>query len=229
MAFGYPVNLELAGRRVVVVGAAAVADGKVEGLLDAGATEVLVVAEGPGARLDRLAADARVRIERRPLRPEDLDGALLLIAARSDPASNAVLAREARARGVLVNVMDDVPNCDFAAPAVVRRGQLVVSIGTGGASPALARRLREELSERFGPHWAELVRVLSEVRTETLPHLGDLGERARRWRVALDLDEAERLVRAGRSDELRARLGERLTRSREAATGAAVVRNPAGG
>ena len=88
--------------------------------------------------------------------------------------------------------MDDVPNCDFAAPAIVRRGDLVVAIGTGGRAPALASRLRAELGERFGPDWTELVEVVGRVRTATLPHLPDFEDRSRRWKAALDLDELER-------------------------------------
>jgi precorrin-2 dehydrogenase/sirohydrochlorin ferrochelatase len=111
---------------------------------------------------------------------------------------------------VLVNVMDDVPNCDFAAPAVVRRGDLVVAIGTGGRAPALARRLRAELAERFGPQWTELVDVVGRVRTATLPHLPDFEDRSRRWKAALDLDELERLVGSGQADLAATRLRDRL-------------------
>jgi siroheme synthase-like protein len=171
---------------------------------------VLVVATTPAAHLDELEALDRVRVERRPWRPEDLDGAAICVAWSSRPEVRDAIARAARERGVWVNVMDDVANCDFAAPAVVRRGELILAIGTGGASPALARRLREELDERFGEHWAEIVSVLREVRESTLPLLPDLAERSRRWRAALDLDEAEKLVVAGRSAELRERLRARL-------------------
>ncbi len=213
MPFGYPAFLELSGRRAVVIGTGAVAEGKVEGLLAAGAAALLVVAGGPAERLDALAADRRVRIERRTWRPEDLDGAFVCVAWSEDPAVRATIAREARARGVLANVMDDVPNCDFAAPAVVRRGDLVIAISTGGRSPALARRLREELSERYGPEWADVLEVLRRVREETLSALPDLAERSARWHAALDLREAEELVRQGRAEELRARLLERLVGS----------------
>jgi siroheme synthase-like protein len=210
LPFGYPAFLEVSGRRSVVVGAAAVAEGKVEGLLDAGADDVLVLAEGPATRLARLERHAHVRVERRGWRPEDFRGASVVVASRSDPEANAALAREARSHGALVNVMDDVSNCDFAAPAVVRRGDLLLAIGTGGASPALARRLREELSIRFGEHWKEVVEVLRQVREDTLPLLPDYGERARRWREALDLGEAEDLALQGRTAELRVRLIRRL-------------------
>jgi precorrin-2 dehydrogenase/sirohydrochlorin ferrochelatase len=132
------------------------------------------------------------------------------VASSDDPGERDEIARAARERGVLVNVMDDVPNCDFAAPALVRRGDLVIAVGTGGRSPAVARGVREVLEARFGPEWADALSVIAEVRMETWPALGDLRTRARRWRAALDLDEAVSLVREGRPDELRRRLTKRL-------------------
>jgi len=212
--FGYPVSLELANHCGVVVGTDAVALGKVEGLLAGGATDVLVVAEGPTRRLDRLRQDPRVRVERRPFRPEDLDGAFLCVASATTREERDAIARAGRTRGVLMNVIDDVANCNWAAPAVVRRGDLVIAIATGGASPALARRLREELEQRFGHHWAEIVELVGRVREETLPLLSDLEERAQRWRLALDLDEAEALVRTGRREDLHDRLVGRLVGDR---------------
>jgi siroheme synthase-like protein len=113
--------------------------------------------------------------------------------------------------------MDDVPNCDFAAPAVVHRGDLLIAIGTGGRSPALARKVREDLEQRYGEEWAEVLEVVGAVREETLEALPDLSVRARRWRLALDLDEAAALVRAGLSDELRRRLLGRLLAGEEVA------------
>jgi precorrin-2 dehydrogenase/sirohydrochlorin ferrochelatase len=194
MPFRYPVFLELEGKRAVVIGATAVRGGKDEALLSA------------GAAVDVFA--------NRAWRPSDLDGAYVCVASSDDPDERDAIARAARERGVLVNVVDDVSNCDFAMPAVVRRGDLVLAIATGGASPALARRLRVELAERFGPEWAQILEVLREVRGETLGALPDLAERSRRWRAALDtaLDsgEAERLIREGRRDELKALLLARL-------------------
>jgi siroheme synthase-like protein len=210
MAFGYPVLLELSGRRAVVVGELAVEAGKVEGLLAAGA-EVTVVAKGPEAALARLEADPRVTVHRRGYRgPADVSGAVLCVAHAAEPWVRNAIAADARAGGVLVNVMDDVPNCDFAAPAIVRRGDLVIAIGTGGRAPALASRLRAELSERFGPGWTELVDVVGRVRAETLPLLPDFEDRSRRWKAALDLDELERLLAAGQPDLAATRLRGRL-------------------
>jgi siroheme synthase-like protein len=211
-AFGFPVNLELRGRRCVVIGSQAVREGKVEALVAGGADEVLVLAEAPAGRLDEVARLDGVRAVRRRWRATDLDGAFLVIAHDRDPRERDAIAREARARHALVNVIDDIPNCDWAAPAIVRRGELLLAIGTGGASPALARRVRERLEEEFGPEWAEVVRVLREVREETFPALPDLAVRADRWRAALDPDEAAELVRSGKAEELRTLLRDRLLR-----------------
>src|SRR6266498_2061480 len=176
--FAYPISLDVAGRRAVVVGA--------------GAT-----------------------IARRGFDPADLDGAFLCVASSDDPEQRAAIFAEARARGVLVNLVDDTDHCDFAAPAVVRRGELVIAVSTGGRSPALASRLRRLLEERFGPEWEELSALLGEVREQTLPLLPDVGERSRRWRQALALEELEELARAGRLEQARERLLDRLVGPRE--------------
>ncbi|HEY6567702.1 MAG TPA: bifunctional precorrin-2 dehydrogenase/sirohydrochlorin ferrochelatase [Actinomycetota bacterium] len=210
MPFGYPVMLEIAGRRCVVIGSDAVRDGKVEGLLAAGADDVLVVAEGPADRLHDLETIDGVEVERRAWQAADLNGAFMCVAASRDPGERDAIAREARTRRVLVNLLDDIPNCDWATPSVVRRGELVVAISTGGASPALAKKLRMLLTDEFGEEWSEIVAVLRQVRTDTLPSLPSFSERARRWSEALDLDEAKTLVREGRANELAARLRERL-------------------
>ena len=190
MPFAYPVFLELSGKRAVVIGAQAVAGGKAAALAAAGA-EVTVLENGAWS-------------------PADLEGAFVCVAHSSDPSERDAIALAARDRGVLVNVMDDVSNCDFAAPAVVRRGDLVLAISTGGRSPALARKLREDLDARFGAEWAEVVEVLREVRQETLSYLPDLRERSRGWNEVLDLEEAATLVSSGRRDELKANLLGRL-------------------
>jgi siroheme synthase-like protein len=213
MSFGYPVSLELADRKAVVIGDEAVRQGKVDALVAAGG-RVTVVAEGPAAKLRQFEKDPRITLLRRRFHPDDLNGAFICVASSEDPEERASIYREGRGRRVLVNVMDDVAHCDFAAPAVVRRGDLTIAIGTGGRSPALARRLREELERRFGPEWEEILRLLGEVREETLAELPDVAERSERWSEALDLDELETLVGSGRGDEAREILRRRLVGAR---------------
>jgi uroporphyrin-III C-methyltransferase/precorrin-2 dehydrogenase/sirohydrochlorin ferrochelatase len=106
--------------------------------------------------------------------------------------------------------MDDIPNCDWAAPSIVRRGGLTLAISTGGASPALAKKLRLQLSATFGEEWSEVLSVLREVRASTLAFLPDISDRAARWGAALDTAEASALVREGRGNDLRERLIRRL-------------------
>jgi precorrin-2 dehydrogenase / sirohydrochlorin ferrochelatase len=210
MPFGYPVMLELSGRRCVVLGAGAVREGKVEGLLAAGADDVVVVATGPAEHLGRLERIDAVSVDRRGWQAGDLDGAFLVVASSSGAEERAAIAGAARARRALVNVMDDIPNCDWSAPGVVRRGELVLAIATGGASPALAKKLRAHLATEFGEEWSDVLVVLRDVREDTTPLLPDLATRAARWNGALDLDETATLVREGRADELSARLRARL-------------------
>jgi siroheme synthase-like protein len=208
--FAYPISLDLVRRPAVVVGELAVAQGKVEGLLSAGA-EVTAVATGPEDLLAALEWEPSVTVIRREYRAGDLAGAFLCVASSGDPEERRAIFHEAGQRGVLLNVMDDPAHCDWAAPAVVRRGALQIAVSTGGRSPALARRLREELEERFGPEWERLAELLGEVRDESLAWLPDFHERARRWQEALDLDELAALLREGRTEEARRRLVERLS------------------
>jgi precorrin-2 dehydrogenase/sirohydrochlorin ferrochelatase len=209
MAFGYPITLEVEGRRAVVIGRTAVAQGKADGLAEAGA-HVTVISPGPRQALDWLEAHERVTILRRDYQPGDLEGAFVCVASSDDPQVRAAIHAEGRWRKVLVNVMDDVPHCDFAAPALVRRGDLAIAISTGGRAPALARRLREQLSKQFDERWGELLDLLGEVRAETLPDLPNYRERARRWQEALNAEVLLQLIAEGRRHEARAFLLRRL-------------------
>ncbi|MEA2551410.1 MAG: precorrin-2 dehydrogenase [Actinomycetota bacterium] len=210
MPFAFPISLDLAGHRCVLIGSLPLREGKVDALLAGGATEVVVIATEPADTLDELERRYAVRVLRRAWEPADLDDVTLCIAWAPTQDERDRLAREARARGVLVNVVDDIPNCDWAMPSVVRRGELVLAISSGAASPALTKKLRLRLQAEFGEEWAEVLAILRDLREETMPLLPDLSVRAERWSAALDLDEAASLVRAGEAPELRRRLRERL-------------------
>jgi precorrin-2 dehydrogenase/sirohydrochlorin ferrochelatase len=212
MPFGFPIFLELTGKRSVVIGNDAIREHRVQDLLAAGADDILVVATGPGPDLEAVEDLGGVTVERRGWQADDLNGAFLCVAASRDAGERTAIAREARCRRVLVNVMDDIPNCDWSTPSIVRRGELTVAIATGGASPALSKQLRLRLSETFGEEWAEILVVLRRVREETMEALPDFSTRAKRWAEALDIDEAIALVRAGDAGELARRLKDRLLR-----------------
>lgn len=203
MPFAYPVSLELRNRGCVVIGGGEPAEQKVQGLLDGGATAVVVIADEFTLALERLGADAHVDLVRRRYRRGDLAGAFLAVVAAGDPDLHAEVAADAEEHRVLLNAVDDPAHCHFATPSIVRRGDLVLAVSTGGKAPALAKHVRHELAERYGPEFSALVDLLGEARgrarrRQTLP-LEDWGQR---WRRAL-AEDLSALVRGGRTDEAR--------------------------
>jgi siroheme synthase-like protein len=203
MAFAYPVSLEVAGRRAVVVGGAPVAEERARSLLDAGAC-VTVIGERPTDALEELGRRGDVTLVRRAYRRGDLRGAFVAVAATGDASVNARIFAEAQKRRVLLNAVDDISHCHFAVPSILRRGDLVVAVSTGGKSPALARRLREALAREVGPEYGVLVDLLGDVRREMLERrTATPAAWASRWRKALDHDLVG-LVRQGRLGEVRA-------------------------
>ena len=159
----YVACLRLDGRRCVVVGGGDVGLEKVEGLLTCAAAVTLVAPEAH-PELARLAAEGSIVWERREYRPSDLEGAFLVIAATAVSEVNIAVYEDAEARAMLVNVVDVPPLCNFILPAIVRSGPLAIAISTAGASPALAKRMKREISELFGEHYAQLALLLNEVR-----------------------------------------------------------------
>ncbi len=192
----YPVLLDLRDAPCLVVGGGAVACRKAAGLCAAGA-RVTVVAPAVGP------LPAEVTVHRRPYAPDDLAGARLVVAATDDPAVNARVAQDARARGVWVNVADDPDAGDLVLPAVAARGALRIAVSTGGASPALARRIREALEAAYGAEYGELVQLLWRLRRSWEPRAiagGVPGARRRHaWEQVLDLPLLDYL-RAGEVD-----------------------------
>jgi precorrin-2 dehydrogenase/sirohydrochlorin ferrochelatase len=174
----FPVFLKLEGRRALVIGAGQVAEGKIRGLLEAGA-RVEVVAPMAAPQVKKWASEGRILWKRRKFTPADLDEAFLAVAATGSRELNAEISSAARARRVLLNAVDDPRHCDFYYPAVVRRGELAIAISTGGQSPALAQRLRHELEAQFGPDYAEWVAELGRVRQRLADEVPD-GESRRK-------------------------------------------------
>lgn len=202
MPFGYPVMLEVRERRCVVIGGGAIGEGKVRGLLDAGA-HVTVIDPEPTSGLTDLAGEGRVTLVLRSYRPGDLKGAFVAIAATDDGAVNARAFDEAGAEGVLFNAVDDPRFCEFSVPSILRRGDLMLTLSTGGKSPALAKALRKKLDRQFGEEYGELVDLLAQIRQEAMP-FREVGfdEWASRWESALT-DDLAGLVREGRHEQVR--------------------------
>lgn len=198
----YPVFLDIAGKPTVVIGGGQVALRKAEGLLDAGA-QVTVVSPALHPDLEALAAAGRVKHVAREYRPGDLDGHVLAIVCTDDSSLNAAVAHEGKQRGVWVNAVDDLANCDFIMPSIVRRGDIVVAVSTSAGSPAMARKLREDLQEFLTEEYALMLDLVAEVRRE----LRDRGLSVEPdvWNAALDA-EVKRLLGQGNLDEAKQRL-----------------------
>lgn len=199
MAPPYPVNLVVEGRSCLVVGGGEIAARKVAGLV-ACAARVHVVGPRVG---EAVRAQAGVTWEERPYRRGDLDGRRLVIAATDDPEVNGAVYADAEAAGIWVNGADDPEHCSFTLPSVIRRGSLLVTVSTGGRSPALARWLRERLEEEIGPEYEVLLDLLAEER-ETIKASGRSTE-GLDWQSALDSDMLG-LIRSGDVMHARERL-----------------------
>jgi len=223
----YPIFMEMRGRRVLLVGGGHVALEKIGKLADAEA-EVTVVAPALRPEVRAFIEVGRARWLDRAYQRGDVQGFDLVFIATDDGEVNTAIAAEARAAGIWVNAADDVANCDFILPALATRGRIALAASTGGASPALARWLRERLEEFLDDEVVALADVLAEVRvlarqrdrecaascnrTRTPPPLlcGDCPNRVTpdQWQAAID-PELRALLRAG--DTARAR--ERLERT----------------
>ncbi len=198
----YVACLRLRGRRCVVVGGGEIGLEKVEGLLACGG-EVTLVAPDAVPELRELAEEGSIAWERRAYEPSDLERTFIVIAATDDSDVNIGIYEDAERRAMLVNVVDVPPLCNFILPAIVRQGSMAIAISTQGASPALAKRMKREISEQFGPAYAELAVILNEVRgwaKGTLPTYNDRRDFFEGI-VNGDPDPVE-LIRAGRTDEV---------------------------
>jgi siroheme synthase-like protein len=198
----YPIFVDVTDRPVLVVGGGNVAEGKVQGLLTANAALTLVAPELTD-ELRELVAAGRIRHTDREYDAGDLEGYAICFVATDDGAINARVAADCRARGIWVNAADDPANCDFILPAVVRSGSITLAASTGGSSPAMARRLREELTAFLDEDYAPLAQLLADVRTEV--RTAGLRPDPETWQAAIDAT-LRTLVAQGRIDEARDRL-----------------------
>jgi precorrin-2 dehydrogenase/sirohydrochlorin ferrochelatase len=196
---GYPVNLQLDGRRCLVLGGGAVAERKVVGLLTAKA-KVLVISPSLTPALQELASQGQISYHQSEYRPGTMDKPFLLICATDDAGVNDQAAQEGQSQGSLVNVVDNPGVCDFTVPAQFTRGDLQITISTAGKSPLLAKIIREELEERYGPEFGQLLAKIGGYREEGKRRSGTSGGRQRQWRERLD-HEVLALLRAGKINE----------------------------
>jgi len=201
----YPVNMILTGRRCLVVGGGNVAERKVFALLESGAI-VTVISPTVTSNLAEWALQERLTHLPKTFEKGDVDGYLLVMCATDSPAVNRQAAEEAKQSGALANVADAPELCDFTLPARLRQGSLMISVSTGGQSPALARELRNELAETYGVEYAYYLEMAGRLRREWQASCASSEERCQRWKEVKGFDpEVLDLLRQGRMEEAEVR------------------------
>lgn len=195
----YPIYLDMAGRRCLVIGGGAVAERKIAGLLDAGA-QPTVISPAITDTIARWAKEHLIELIARRYQSSDLAEHEICFVATDDGAVNAQVFGDGRRLGVWVNAADDPAHCDFILPSVLRRGDLTIAVSSGGASPALSRTIREELELYFTEEYDLLVQFAAEARAEL--HARGLTVSFETWRRALSGDVRQLLMRG---DVVRAR------------------------
>jgi precorrin-2 dehydrogenase/sirohydrochlorin ferrochelatase len=195
----YPIFVDLRGKRTVVVGGGVVAQRKIESLLEYGAVVTLISPEAT-PRLQEMAADGVICWLRRPYRPGDLEGAIIVVGATISKEANTLISAEANERGVLVNIVDDPELCSFIVPSVLSRGSLLVAVSTQGRSPSLAQMVRRRLEEAIGPEYGLMADLMGRLRPEVLRMGASEAERASIWKRVL-ASRAMELLREGRIEE----------------------------
>ena len=183
----YPVCLDISGERCVVVGGGEVAERKAAGLLECGA-KVVLVARDLITELRVMKDAGKIKHVANDYTKECLEGAFLVIGATDREDVNEKVSQDARDRGILVNIVDVPARCNFIVPSVFRRGDLLVAVSTGGKSPALARRLREEIEERYGPEYGTLLGIMGDLRGRIIARGASSAENRVLFESVLDSD-----------------------------------------
>ncbi len=201
----YIACLRLRGRRALVIGGGAMGLEKTEGLLACDG-DVTVIAPDAGPELEALAAEGSIRWEQREYAgPEDLEGIFMAIACTDSTDTNIRIYEDAERRAMLVNIVDVPPLCNFILPAIVRTGPLAIAISTAGASPALAKRIRNQIADEYGEPYAKLAIMLNDVRGWAKGTLPTYQDRKAFFESIVNGDpDPVELLRQGDEDAVRA-------------------------
>jgi precorrin-2 dehydrogenase/sirohydrochlorin ferrochelatase len=194
----YPLLLNIRGKKCLVVGGGEVALRKAQMLLEHGAA-VEIVSPSFCPELDALVKDGAIRAAERAYKTEDLNNALLVVAATDDVKINKKIAAEAGRKGILINVVDEPDISDFIVPSYFRHGDIIVAVSTSGKSPALARKIRSELETDLKAEYAQLAVIASEVRRE-LKERG-VTVSGDDWQEVLNLNSLVELIKRGKNKE----------------------------
>jgi len=202
----YPICLDLHERPCVIVGGGQVAERKTLSLLDAGAV-VTIVSPSLTPPLQNLSASGKIKHLKKTFHENDLAGACLVIAATNSPEVNAAIGKLCRKNQVLVNVVAPPEESSFIVPSVVERGELLIAISTSGVSPALSRRIRQELERQFGPEYGLFLQKMAAVRNRLMSEVADEETRREVLQKLAESDVLD-LLRQGKTSEADQRIAE---------------------
>ena len=197
----YPIFVNLKDQPCTVIGGGKIAEGKVEGLLDAGAM-ITVISPALTPALQNLADEKQFTYIERIYQNGDLDGAFMVICATDQNDINHRVWLDASENHQLVNVVDDTPRCNFIAPAILRKGDLSIAISTGGKAPAMAVRLKEFLDKNIGPEYARFLELAGQLRSPLAKHIPDFETRKALWYQILDAGVLELLSQGNESEAI---------------------------
>jgi precorrin-2 dehydrogenase / sirohydrochlorin ferrochelatase len=163
----YPVNLDIGGRRCLVVGGGRVGARKVDTLVQCGAAVTVVSPEASPA-VKHLADQKAIILKQRPYRSSDVEGMFLVIGATDNETLNHRINADAEQLNLLCNIADRPEICNFILPAIVSRGDFVMAISTAGKSPAFAKHIRKRLETQFGPEYGLVLELMGAIRNKLL-------------------------------------------------------------
>jgi siroheme synthase-like protein len=196
----YPIYLtRLDKKKTVLIGGNHEAERKVQELLERQAN-ITVISPELSEKLRKLADEEKIELIPRRYREGDLEGAFLVIAAEFEGDENHQIYEEAEKRGILVNVMDDIPHANFSFGSIVKRGPLTISISTSGAAPTLAVRLRQRFENEFGEEYDTFLTLMHKLRDPMSRHYDDFETRRNLWYQLIDSDALD-LFRENRTEE----------------------------
>jgi precorrin-2 dehydrogenase/sirohydrochlorin ferrochelatase len=202
----YPAYLDLRERLCVVIGGGAIAERKTLSLIEAGAG-VTVVSPSLTPKLLDLSASGKISHLEKNFEEQDIIGAFLAIAATDSPDVNSAAARACKKNHVLVNVAVPPEESSFIVPSVIERGELLIAVSTSGASPALSKKIRQELEKRYGPEYELLLRHLTSIRKRVREKIADENERRKIYQSIVDSEVID-LLRQGKTHEAELRMAE---------------------
>ena len=202
----YPAYLDLRERPCLVIGGGAVAERKTLALLEAGAV-VTIISPMLTSKLHELSDSGKITYLQKQYEDQDLSGAFLVIAATDSAEVNTLVASACRKKQVLVNVAVPPEVSSFIVPSVVERGDLLIAISTSGASPALSRKIRQDIEQRYGTEYEVLLEKLSAIRKRVLEEIPDKSRRRQVFQAIVDSDVID-LIRQGKTHAAELRMAE---------------------